>query len=479
MNERINSGIPSQDTLALKDFPQNTEKEMSRLTCILYNDIGEKYLISNLIPPLQISQTIEVLTSQDVTLNFQNAIVRKQGESENKLVKYNAIANTNGKSVVWVLYNGAVLYRGIVVELQYNTNSIAMTIQPKTSPLMVSTFKYRKNNFTAYDNIYDILKNILQEMGYVVTDNPNRHEKYNHINIVANVKNIQAVKVNKNNNGRDIEYEVNLDGERVNAKSGSLIAGISQRVGEFLMSIANNIGILIYTNTDGDIVLSRVDKLLEEADNQLNKKPIVSAVLLPNDEPLLDEYKTNIIANENGPSYTIRDGIKGRFYTYQGLVAKPEVDDEGLIIIDTTEDNEVITSLDKNVSPLFHLTAQVINTLNPTIALKMQQQTVLALEARQNIIMVTMAGLCYDSAWNSDSTDFFKINDTRELVLVSPTHDDIQKIVLIYDLTYIIDKTQITTQMTLVSPNYYLNIGFNARTQSARFRKRIRKRTRS
>ena len=480
------SGIPPAFNINDQGFVENPIEAMSRFRCIISRDDGEEFIVNGLSPPFANNYNLERIASERTTLTFEQVVIRStQGVDVGTQIKYDSFVFPDGRSVITIYYNSAVFYRGVILDFEYSSNSLSMIVAPKTFPLATSNYKYTERDYSTYSNIYDILKVSLQRMGYTITDSEDRHKKYNHINIIANVSDIKKIKITTTNKeGLDLQYEEDISGVRVNAKTSTTVAGVAEKVGEFLIKIANQLGILLYTNPDGDIIVSRIDRLLEKIaqDNENNTnrgQAIVSAVIQPGEPELLDEYKPNIVLSGNQGQYKIRNGITGRYGTIEGVVkvvkvVKESNEDESLYgSLDVPP--QIIVSKDDEVSELLHITNQVTNTLNPAIALRDQQQTALALKARQNIIQATLWGLAYDGAWNPNSTDFIKVNDVKEVIIIHPNHNDVQEYLLVQQVTHSIDKTQITTSVVLVSPNYYLNLSFNARTRPARFRRKIRK----
>lgn len=477
------SGIPPAFNTNDQDFIENPIEAMSRFRCIVSRDDGEEFIVNGLSPPFGISYNIERIASDRTALTFEQVVIRsRQGVDVGTQIKYDSFVFPDARSVITIYYNSAVFYRGVILDFEYSSNSLSMIVAPKTFPLATSNYRYNERDYSTYSNIYDILKVSLQRMGYTITDSEDRHKKYNHINIIANVSDIKQIKITTTNrDGLDLQYEEDINGVRVNAKTSTTVAGVAEKVGEFLTKVANQLGILLYSNQDGDIVLSRIDRLLEkiQQDSESNAKrgqAIVSAVIQPGEPKLLDEYRPNIVLSGNQGQYKIRNGITGRYGTIEGVVKVVKESNEDELLFGSLDvPPQIIVSRDSEVSELLHITNQVTNTLNPAIALRDQQQTALALKARQNIIQATLWGLAYDAAWNTSSTDFIRVNDVKEVVIVHPNHNDVQEYLLVQQVTHSIDKTQITTSVVLVSPNYYLNLSFNARTRPARFRRIIRK----
>ena len=191
---------------------------------------------------------------------------------------YNIATMINDQnSVICVYIDNVRYFTGFVEEAQINESrnetteeiTISLKLQSKTIDLLQSTYippifdkvNGGSNFFTnGQINFLNIIRVTLQKLGWVIVDSQGpdsdkRFTEYNIIGIINKTDNAKKQIILDNKKGTATVERLFVDGAMANTTIKSLKPSATESAGVFLMRLANELGLILTTNADGDIVI--------------------------------------------------------------------------------------------------------------------------------------------------------------------------------------------------------------------------------
>jgi hypothetical protein len=158
-----------------------------------------------------------------------------------------------------------------------NEFSTSVTLQSKTIDIMQSTYipiifdsiNGGSNFLTNGEiNFLNIIKLSLQKLGWIVVDAQGRDadrrfREYNVISIINKTSGAKKPIILDNKKGTATVERLFLDGTKAKTTIKSLKPSSTESVGTFLMRLANELGLVLTTNADGDIVIEDASIMTE------------------------------------------------------------------------------------------------------------------------------------------------------------------------------------------------------------------------
>lgn len=179
----------------------------------------------------------------------------------------------NQSSVICVYIDGVRYFTGFVEEAQINESreefTISVKLQSKTIDLLQSTYippifdkvNGGSNFFTNGEiNFLNIIRITLQKLGWVLidpqgSDSDKRFTEHNVIAIINKTDNAKKPITLDNKKGTATVERLFVDGTKASTTVKSLKPSATESAGAFLMRLANELGLILTTNADGDIVI--------------------------------------------------------------------------------------------------------------------------------------------------------------------------------------------------------------------------------
>jgi hypothetical protein len=184
-------------------------------------------------------------------------------------------------SVICIYIDDVRYFTGFVESTNDNEKrdqySTTVNLKSKTVDIMQSTYipiifdsVNGGSNFLTNGeiNFLNILKITLQKLGWIVvdpqgSDADRRFTEYNVISIVDKTSGAKKPIILDNKKGTATTERLFLDGTKSTTTIKSLKPSKTESVGAFLMRLANELGLILTTNADGDIVIDDASVIQE------------------------------------------------------------------------------------------------------------------------------------------------------------------------------------------------------------------------
>ena len=398
----------------------------------------------------------------------------------NDLTTPNDIYNTalmlnDQHSVVCIYIDGVRYFTGFVESTndsetlsQYTTS---VTLKSKTIDIMQST--YIPINFDSINgganfitngsiNFLNILKITLQKLGWVVvnsqgSDSNRRFTEYNVISIIDKTLGGKKPIILDNKKKSTTTERLYLDGTKSLTKIQSLKPSSTESVGTFLMRLANELGLILTTNEDGDIVIEEAS-IIEEPPLWQNFTKRIDG----------DTEYNNIV------SMSINRDRTQIYHKYYRVVYN--ADDQNTPQENASKVSNSRASIDDNARQTRHFAYNASETVNVQKQITSQEMMAKTMFARSHQISIVPISYRYttihDLQPNAQERKIIEAGDTVHVYIESLLSNEIiDEIMYISEVSISYVKNNLNITAKLVSPEYYSNPSVRPRKQLIKQRK--------
>lgn len=437
---------------------------MAEITVLLNNEFPIQ------ITSFKSSSTREKFVSTvDLDIAFANELTSQDD------IYNTALMLNDQHSVVCIYIDGVRYFTGFVESAndsealsQYSTS---VTLKSKTIDIMQST--YIPINFDRINgganfltngsiNFLNILKITLQKLGWIVVDPEGsdanrRFAEYNVISIVDKTLGKEKPIILDNKKKGSTTERLYLDGTRSLTKIKSLKPSKTESAGAFLMRLANELGLILTTNQDGDIVI-------DEA-------------LAAQEPPLWQNFTKRIEGNteyNNIISIGINRDRSQIYHKYYRIVY--DADEQNTPQENSNKQNNFRASIDDNARKTRHFSYNASETVNVQKQITSQEMMAKTMVARSHQLSVVPISYRYTTIHDlQPKPQERKIIEAGDMVYVYIesllSNEIIDELMYISDVSISYVKNNLNMTVKLVSPEYYSNPSVRPRKQIIKQRK--------
>jgi hypothetical protein len=434
-----------------------------------------KVLLDNQYPlpiiGLKITSTRERFINE---VNLEIAF-RSEGIEEEDIFNTAEILN-NLHTVVCIYIDGIRYFTGFVEGAndteKTGEGSISVTLKSKTIDIMQSTYipiifdsvNGGANFLTNGEiNFLNILKITLQKLGWIVVDpqgkdGDRRFTEYNVISIINKTSGAKKPIILDNKKGTAATERLFLDGTKTTTTIKSLKPSNTESVGAFLMRLANELGLILTTNADGDVVIE---------DASITKEP-----------PLWQNFTKRISGDtdyNNITSSRIQRNYNQIHYKSYRIVH--DGDDQNTPQENTNNVKSVPkASINDYARKTRHFAYNASETVNVQQQVASQEMMAKTMWARARQLSVTPISYRYTTIQDlQPDPEERKIIEAGDMVYVYieriSSNEIIDELMYVSEVSFDITKPNINVAVQLVYPEYYSNPSTRPRKQIIRQRK--------
>lgn len=400
-------------------------------------------------------------------------------DERKKYLSYLTKDEIRRKAVISIYINGHLYFTGfanqIVIRQEKEKIIGIVELRSKTIDIQRSTYKpvsYSNKGISQFDlsgktTYLGIIKQSLLSLNWVIvaphgSDGLERLEKYNTISIIDKSNTAKAVIPLDKKTGETTENNVFVDEgdyfNEIKATKETLKPAATQSVGNFLNSIANELGKILTTNEFGDIV---IDNLLED---ETNISPIKTFLSLPDNDKNNIEYLEIGVNDEQVFYSTARIDANGKLSF--GKTSERTTVDAGQVATGgggaVTKNTNMILSVNETMRETAHLTYTQNETVNVKQQLANQEMIAKTQEARSNAFTVKPIAMYYEATagnMNPVNGTPIRVGDVVFLKLYDAVndieYDNEMRVISSMDIQ--VDKDKVNVSITLKMPNFFAN----------------------